>query len=38
MPRLKPTLKTDVIGSLDLTPEESVGEYLLSRQQEQFFV
>ncbi|XP_023172561.1 uncharacterized protein LOC111600597 [Drosophila hydei] len=38
MPRHKPTRKTDVIGSLDLNPEESVGEYLISRQQERFFV
>ncbi|EDW57725.1 coiled-coil domain-containing protein 42 like-2 [Drosophila virilis] len=38
MPRHKPTLKTDVIGNLDLNPEEAVGEYLLSRQQERYFV
>ncbi|KAH8274058.1 hypothetical protein KR044_009424 [Drosophila immigrans] len=38
MPRRKPTFKTDVIGTLDLNPEEAVGEYLLSRQQERFFV
>lgn len=38
MPRHKPTFKTDVIGSLDLNPEEAVGEYLVSRQQERFFV
>ncbi|EDW75420.1 uncharacterized protein Dwil_GK23826 [Drosophila willistoni] len=38
MPRRKPTTKTDVIGSLDLNPEDAVGEYRLSLQQEQFFV
>ncbi|KAL7739876.1 hypothetical protein ACLKA6_003364 [Drosophila palustris] len=38
MPRRKPTFKTDVIGNLDVNPEEAVGEYLLSRQQERFFV
>ncbi|KAM8714934.1 hypothetical protein ACLKA7_002046 [Drosophila subpalustris] len=38
MPRRKPTFKTDVIGNLDLKAEEAVGEYLLSRQQERFFV
>ncbi|KAH8403337.1 hypothetical protein KR222_010939 [Zaprionus bogoriensis] len=38
MPRRKPTFKTDVIGNMDLNPEEAVGEYLISRQQERFFV
>ncbi|XP_017854639.1 uncharacterized protein LOC108607990 [Drosophila busckii] len=38
MPRRKPTFKTDVIGDLDLNPEQAVGEYMISRQQERFFV
>lgn len=38
MPRRTPTLNTDVIGTLDLPPENSVGEYLLSKQQDKYFV
>ncbi|EDV98726.1 uncharacterized protein LOC6566849 [Drosophila grimshawi] len=38
MPRRKPTTKTDVLGNLDLSPETAVGEYMISRQQDRFFV
>ncbi|XP_017151212.2 uncharacterized protein LOC108161460 [Drosophila miranda] len=38
MPRHKPTLTIDVVGNLDLRPEHSVGDYRLSRQQDQYFV
>ncbi|KAH8305388.1 hypothetical protein KR018_000858 [Drosophila ironensis] len=38
MPRHKPTLKTDVIGDLDLSPEQAMEDYCVSRQQDQFFV
>jgi len=38
MPRRKPTIKTDVIGDLDLSPEVAIDDYRVSRQQDQFFV
>ncbi|XP_017069643.2 uncharacterized protein LOC108106905 [Drosophila eugracilis] len=38
MPRRKPTIKTDVIGNLDLNPEVAIDDYRVSRQQDQFFV
>ncbi|KAH8282320.1 hypothetical protein KR054_006865 [Drosophila jambulina] len=38
MPRHKPTLKTDVIGDLDLNPEAAIDDYRVSKQQDQFFV
>ncbi|KAH8255637.1 hypothetical protein KR038_007728 [Drosophila bunnanda] len=38
MPRHKPTIKTDVIGDLDLSPETAIHDYRVSRQQDQFFV
>ncbi|EDV54674.1 uncharacterized protein LOC6549452 [Drosophila erecta] len=38
MPRRKPTIKTDVIGDLDLSPEAAIDDYRVSRQQDQFFV
>lgn len=38
MPRHRPTKKVDVLGNLDLRPEEAVGDYLCSKQQEKFFV
>ncbi|XP_041451203.1 uncharacterized protein LOC111079098 [Drosophila obscura] len=38
MPRHKPTLTIDVVGSLDLRPEQAVGDYRVSRQQDQYFV
>ncbi|ALC38143.1 CG17564 [Drosophila busckii] len=38
MPRIKPTKRIDVLGNLDLRPEEAVGDYVESRQQQKFFV
>ncbi|KAH8412851.1 hypothetical protein KR009_006273 [Drosophila setifemur] len=38
MPRQKPTLKIDVIGNLDLNPEQAIEDYTVSRQQDQYFV
>ncbi|KAH8377950.1 hypothetical protein KR093_008057 [Drosophila rubida] len=38
MPRTKPTTKLDVLGNLDMRPEEAVADYLMSKQQEQFFM
>ncbi|XP_068145883.1 cilia- and flagella-associated protein 73-like [Drosophila tropicalis] len=38
MPRVKPTKKLDVLGNLDLRPEEAVRDYFISKAQEQFFV
>jgi len=38
MPRIKPTTKVDVIGALDLSPEEAVGDYLASKRQDAFVV
>ncbi|KAH8305439.1 hypothetical protein KR018_005408 [Drosophila ironensis] len=38
MPRVKPTKKVDVLGNLDLRPEEAVGDYICSKQQDKFFV
>ncbi|KAH8244774.1 hypothetical protein KR032_000023 [Drosophila birchii] len=38
MPRVKPTKKIDVLGNLDLRPEEAVGDYMCSKQQDKFFV
>ncbi|XP_030377384.1 uncharacterized protein LOC115626225 isoform X2 [Scaptodrosophila lebanonensis] len=38
MPRTKPTRKTDVIGNLDLNPEDAVPYFRESLQQEKFFV
>ncbi|KAH8324518.1 hypothetical protein KR074_009279 [Drosophila pseudoananassae] len=38
MPRRKPTIKTDVIGDLDLSPEQAIEDYKVSKQQDQFFV
>ncbi|XP_017069635.2 uncharacterized protein LOC108106897 [Drosophila eugracilis] len=38
MPRVKPTKKLDVLGNLDLRPEEAVGDYICSKQQNKFFV
>lgn len=38
MPRIKPTTKLDVLGNLDLRPEEAVGDYIESKQQEKFFM
>ncbi|XP_030377385.1 uncharacterized protein LOC115626226 [Scaptodrosophila lebanonensis] len=38
MPRKKPTRSSDVIGNMDLKPEEAVADYFLSRQQDRFFV
>ncbi|KAH8255636.1 hypothetical protein KR038_007729 [Drosophila bunnanda] len=38
MPRVKPTKKIDVLGNLDLRPEEAVGDYICSKQQDKFFV
>ncbi|EDW57724.1 coiled-coil domain-containing protein 42 like-2 [Drosophila virilis] len=38
MPRTKPTKTIDVLGNLDLRPEEAVGDYLLSKLQEKYFI
>lgn len=38
MPRIKPTTTLDVLGNLDMRPEEAVGDYLMSKVQEKFFV
>ncbi|KAH8240900.1 hypothetical protein KR026_007376 [Drosophila bipectinata] len=38
MPRVKPTKKVDVLGNLDLRPEEAVGDFLCSKQQDKYFV
>ncbi|KAH8412854.1 hypothetical protein KR009_006272 [Drosophila setifemur] len=38
MPRVKPTKKVDVLGNLDLKPEDAVGDYLCSKDQDKFFV
>lgn len=38
MPRVKPTKKLDVLGNLDLRPEDAVGDYISSKQQNKFFV
>ncbi|KAH8244771.1 hypothetical protein KR032_000024 [Drosophila birchii] len=38
MPRHKPTLKTDVIGDLDVSPETAIDDYRVSRKQDQYFV
>nr|XP_017089803.1 uncharacterized protein LOC108120584 [Drosophila bipectinata] len=38
MPRHRPTKKIDVLGNLDVRPEEAVGDYLCSKQQEKYFV
>ncbi|XP_062142457.1 uncharacterized protein LOC133850390 [Drosophila sulfurigaster albostrigata] len=38
MPRTKPTTTLDVLGNLDLKPEEAVGDYLLSKAQQKYFV
>ncbi|KAH8274057.1 hypothetical protein KR044_009423 [Drosophila immigrans] len=38
MPRTKPTMTLDVLGNLDMRPEEAVGDYLLSKAQEKYFV
>lgn len=38
MPRRKPTIKTDVIGDLDLSPEQAIEDYKVSKQQDQYFV
>ncbi|BFF94038.1 uncharacterized protein DMAD_11767 [Drosophila madeirensis] len=38
MPRIKPTKKLDVLGNLDLRPEDAVGDYLNSKMQDKFFV
>jgi len=37
MPRIKPTKTLDVLGNLDMRPEEAVGDYLMSKTQEKFF-
>lgn len=38
MPRTKPTKKIDVLGNLDLRPEEAVGDYLQSKAQKKYFM
>ncbi|EDV98727.1 uncharacterized protein LOC6566850 [Drosophila grimshawi] len=38
MPRTKPTKTLDVLGNLDLRPEEAVGDYLLSKIQDKYFI
>lgn len=38
MPRIKPTTTVDVLGNLDLRPEQAVGDFIESKQQEKFFM
>lgn len=38
MPRIKPTTTVDVLGNLDLRPEEAVGDFIESKQQDKFFM
>jgi len=38
MPRIKPTKTIDVLGNLDMRPEVAVGDYLMSKAQQKFFV
>ncbi|XP_034666946.1 cilia- and flagella-associated protein 73-like [Drosophila subobscura] len=38
MPRREPTTTIDVVGNLDLRPEQAVGDYRASRQQDKYFV
>ncbi|XP_064547641.1 uncharacterized protein LOC135434849 [Drosophila montana] len=38
MPRTKPTKSIDVLGNLDLRPEEAVGDYIQSKLQEKYFI
>ncbi|KAL7739874.1 hypothetical protein ACLKA6_003362 [Drosophila palustris] len=38
MPRIKPTKTLDVLGNLDMRPEEAVGDYLMSKAQQKYFL
>lgn len=38
MPRTKPTTRIDVIGNLDLKPEQAVGDFIESKMQMEYFV
>lgn len=38
MPRTKPTTKLDVIGHLDISPENGVADYTESKKQDKFYM
>lgn len=38
MPRTKPTKKLGIYGSFDINPEDAVGSYIESKQQEKLYM